>query len=156
MRVVGLTSLGESALLLASQLRKQGVTVVGYDPDDARRKRGVSLGVVTTSSLQAVALHLPQPKMLWVIPPLGSPADKLLRQLTELVAEGDLVVDWTSSNMGEKQKRHAFFQKKKILYLGCDLKAARQEQPFVQTGDAVALELSRPLFEKLFVVIGRQ
>lgn len=152
MKVIGLTGLGKTAISFALRLRKEGMTVVGYDPLDVNRKKADASGIVTTSSIQAVVLHLPQPKNVWLIPPVGKPTDAVVRQLADLLSPGDLFLDGSASYPQKKARRQAIFKNKNIRYLALDVKAALNGHPVEFFGDLEAFEQYKPLFEKIFVV----
>jgi len=85
---LGLIGLGKMGGNMRTRLRNAGHTVVGYDrnPD-----------VSDVDSLAAMVAQLPSPKVVWVMVPAGDPTRDTVKELGELLGEGDLVVDGGNS-----------------------------------------------------------
>ena len=79
---------------MRTRLRNAGHTVVGYDrnPD-----------VTDVDSLAAMVEQLPSPKVVWVMVPAGDPTRDTVKELGELLGEGDLVVDGGNSKWTDDQ-----------------------------------------------------
>lgn len=93
MPVYGLISESGAGTALALNLMSEGHTVVAFDYDAASRRAMAQAGIVTTSSVQAVLLHLPSCKHLFaVITDAGRKAD-LEKQLAVWLEVGDRV-EW--------------------------------------------------------------
>ena len=91
---IGLVGLGKMGGNMRTRLRDAGHTVVGFDrnPD-----------LADVDSLEAMVEHLPSPKVVWVMVPAGDPTRETIRQLGELLGEGDLVVDGGNSKWTDDQ-----------------------------------------------------
>src|SRR4029078_11479240 len=85
---LGLIGLGKMGGNMRTRVRNAGHTVVGYDrnPD-----------VSDVDSLAAMVEQLPSPKVVWVRVPSGAPPRDTVKELGELLGEGDLVVDGGNS-----------------------------------------------------------
>ena len=116
-KVQGLVSLGSPWQSLAKRLRDKGITLLGFDLEVRERERMLQCGIHATSSVQAVVLHLPQPRVVWV---MGSDEDSFLqasRLLAELMGAGSLVLDGSTQVWEQPQHIRACFEAAGILYL---------------------------------------
>src|SRR4029078_10618689 len=91
---VGLIGLGKMGGNMRTRLRNAGHTVIGYDrnPD-----------VSDVASLAEMVEQLPSPKVVWVMVPAGAPTRDTVKELGELLGEGDLVVDGGNSKWTDDQ-----------------------------------------------------
>jgi 6-phosphogluconate dehydrogenase len=91
-------------------LRVAGNTVVGYDrnPD-----------VSDAESLAALVEQLPSPKVVWVMVPSGDPTRETIKELKDLLEEGDLVVDGGNSRWTDDQVNADLLAEKGIGFVDC-------------------------------------
>jgi 6-phosphogluconate dehydrogenase len=97
---IGLVGLGKMGGNMRTRMRNAGLTVVGYDRDP---------DVSDVDSLADMVAKLPddQPRVVWVMVPAGDPTRDTIRQLADLLGEGDLVVDggnskWTDDEVNAR------------------------------------------------------
>jgi 6-phosphogluconate dehydrogenase len=107
---IGLVGLGKMGGNMRTRLRNAGHTVVGYDrnPD-----------LADVDSLAAMVEKLPSPKVVWVMVPAGDPTRETIRQLGELLSEGDLVVDGGNSKWTDDQANAEMLSQKGIGFVDC-------------------------------------
>src|SRR5262245_19216455 len=107
---LGLVGLGKMGGNMRTRLRNAGHTVVGYDrnPD-----------VSDAASLAAMVDQLPTPRVVWVMVPAGEPTRQTVRELGELLGEGDLVVDGGNSKWTDDQQNAAQLAEKGIGFVDC-------------------------------------
>jgi 6-phosphogluconate dehydrogenase len=107
---IGLVGLGKMGGNMRTRLRDRGVTVTGFDrnPD-----------VSDVSSLEELVAALPAPKVVWVMVPAGDPTRDTVRQLGELLGEGDLVVDGGNSKYTDDQVNAELLGAKGIGFVDC-------------------------------------
>ena len=113
---IGLIGLEENGFRFAQNLIRQKFTVVAFDQKDTNRKCAAEAGIVTTSSIQAVALHLPSPRIIWCMV-AGAAKELVYLKLLELLTPGDIVVDDGSSNHIDSILFQKMFQEKNIQIL---------------------------------------
>jgi 6-phosphogluconate dehydrogenase len=94
--IVGLGKMGAN---MAERLRRAGHIVVGYDRDPDKTDVGSLEEGVT-------ALGDEPRRVVWVMVPAGTPTDSTIDELSDLLSQGDLVVDGGNSNFHDS-KRHA-------------------------------------------------
>jgi 6-phosphogluconate dehydrogenase len=119
LKTVGLIGLGKMGYPLARNMIRNGFNVVAYDLGDHNRKKAADAGIVVTSSVQAVVLHLPAPKVVWVMVPAGKPTEAVVEQLASFLSPGDVVVDGGNSNYKDSLRRHEMLAEKSIYFLDC-------------------------------------
>jgi 6-phosphogluconate dehydrogenase len=107
---LGLVGLGKMGGNMAERLRRAGHTVVGYDRDP---------GVRDVDSLQALVAALPDPKVVWVMVPAGGPTRETVRELADLLAEGDVVVDGGNSRWTDDLEHAELLAAKGIGFVDC-------------------------------------
>ncbi len=95
---IGLIGLGKMGGNMAERIRKGGHTVVGFDraPESAR----------DVASLEELVSTLTAPRAVWIMVPAGDPTDQTVTALSELLSEGDLIVDGGNSKYTD-DARHA-------------------------------------------------
>ncbi len=107
---LGLIGLGKMGGNMRERLRRAGHTVVGYDrnPD-----------VSDVGSLEELADKLPTPKVIWVMVPAGDPTRQTVRQLRDLLGEGDIVIDGGNSRWTDDQVHAELLADKGIGFVDC-------------------------------------
>jgi 6-phosphogluconate dehydrogenase len=107
---IGLVGLGKMGGNMRTRLRNAGHTVVGYDrnPD-----------LADADSLAAMVEQLPSPRVVWVMVPAGEPTRQTIRDLGELLGDGDLVVDGGNSKWTDDQQNAAMLATKGIGFVDC-------------------------------------
>jgi 6-phosphogluconate dehydrogenase len=130
---------------MAARLRLAGHEVMGYDAfSDAS----------DVASLGALVKSLdPPPRVLWVMVPAGEPTESTVRELSELLAPDDVVVDGGNSNWRDSVRRGELLAERSIGFVDCGTSGGiwgREEGYSLMVGgqpDHVAL--AQPLFEAL-------
>src|SRR4051812_6092572 len=107
---LGLIGLGKMGGNMRTRLRDAGHTVIGYDrnPD-----------LADADSLAAMVEQLPSPKVVWVMVPAGDPTRDTIRDLADLLGEGDLVVDGGNSKWTDDQENAEMLAQKGIGFVDC-------------------------------------
>jgi 6-phosphogluconate dehydrogenase len=111
---IGLVGLGKMGGNMRTRMRNAGITVVGYD-------RNPDLADVGGLSDLVAALPGPDggPKVVWVMVPAGDPTRETVKELGELLGEGDLVVDGGNSKWTDDQANSAMLREKGIGFVDC-------------------------------------
>ncbi len=107
---IGLVGLGKMGGNMRTRLRDAGHTVVGFDrnPD-----------LADVESLEAMVEQLPAPKVVWVMVPAGDPTRETIRQLGDLLDEGDLVVDGGNSKWTDDQENADLLARRGVGFVDC-------------------------------------
>ncbi|WP_418969191.1 phosphogluconate dehydrogenase (NAD(+)-dependent, decarboxylating) [Alloscardovia omnicolens] len=82
---LGVIGLGRMGGNMVKRLREGGHEVIGFDlsPESGR----------DVDSLENLVAQLPTPRIVWVMVPAGAPTDSTIDALSELLDEGDMVID---------------------------------------------------------------
>jgi 6-phosphogluconate dehydrogenase len=107
---LGLVGLGRMGFNMRERLRAAGHEVVGYD-----RNQDVS----DSESLADMVSKLSAPRAVWVMVPAGDPTRQTIVELSDLLSEGDLVIDGGNSRFSDDQANSALLAEKGIAYLDC-------------------------------------
>jgi 6-phosphogluconate dehydrogenase len=96
---IGMVGLGKMGGNMRERLRNAGHTVVGFDRNPE---------VSDVASLAEVVAALPTPKVVWVMVPAGDATQSTIRDLKDLLGDGDVVVDggnsrWTDDTLNAKE-----------------------------------------------------
>src|SRR3954454_23741458 len=107
---LGLVGLGKMGGNMRTRLRNAGHTVVGFDrnPD-----------VSDAGSLAEMVEQLPSPRVVWVMVPAGDPTRDTVKQLGDLLGEGDLVVGGGNSKWTDDQVNADLLAQKAIGFVDC-------------------------------------
>jgi 6-phosphogluconate dehydrogenase len=107
---LGLVGLGKMGGNMRTRLRNAGHTVVGYDQNQ---------DISDSTSLADMAEKLPSPKVVWVMVPAGDITRSVIKELGDLLGEGDLVVDGGNSRWTDDQANAAMLDEKGIGFVDC-------------------------------------
>ncbi|MBI1223949.1 MAG: hypothetical protein GC192_01815 [Bacteroidetes bacterium] len=148
---VGLIGLDNKGILLAQILLQHKITVVAFDGQSENRKRSAEMGIVTTSSIQAVAMHLPSPRIIWnMVDAPYAIKDTLLLHLSELLSPGDVVVDGIGTGKENQADILQILNEKGVLLLFSKLRFPLENSKVWINGDATAFNICKPIFDIVF------
>jgi len=104
---LALVGLGRMGGNMTRRLARGGHLVTAVDPDPvAREALADEPGVTTVASVADAVSVLAAPRVVWLMLPAGAVTDSVLGEVTELLADGDLVVDGGNANYHDSL-RHA-------------------------------------------------
>ncbi|PRW62372.1 phosphogluconate dehydrogenase (NAD(+)-dependent, decarboxylating) [Actinopolyspora mortivallis] len=141
---LGLVGLGKMGFNMRERLRAGGHEVVGYDRDQQ---------VADVPSLAGMVERLTPPRTVWVMVPHGEPTRSTLRELAELLAEGDLVVEGGNSPYSEDRENADFLAERGISYVDVGVSGgvwgARNGYGLMAGGETADVERVMPVFDTL-------
>ncbi len=149
MKTFGLIGLSESAFLLAQTLRKKDFTFVIFDFEHDNRKRAADEGFVTTSSVQAVVLHLPPPKIVVLMLQEAPKTRETVAQLTGLLEAGDVVAVGLPQTSDDYDFCHNLLKDNGISFLQTNFEKITEGQYTEIRADQTAYAICKPIFEAL-------
>jgi 6-phosphogluconate dehydrogenase len=141
---IGLIGLGKMGGNMRTRLRNGGHTVVGYDrnPD-----------VSDVASLEELVAALPSPKVVWVMVPAGEPTRATVRQLAELLGEGDVIVDGGNSRWTDDLASAEMLSPLGIGYVDCGVSGGvwglQNGYALMYGGDPADIAKVQPAFDAL-------
>jgi 6-phosphogluconate dehydrogenase len=141
---IGLIGLGKMGNNMRGRLREGGVEVTGYDPNPA---------VTDVPSLEALAVALPTPRVVWVMVPSGKATDEVISDLSAVLEPGDLVIDGGNSRFTEDFKHATFLELKDIKFMDCGVSGGvwglKNGYGLMCGGDKEDVERVMPVFDAL-------
>jgi 6-phosphogluconate dehydrogenase len=142
---IGLIGLGKMGGNMAQRIRNAGHTVVGFDrsPDSTR----------DVASLEELVEKLAAPRAVWVMVPAGGPTDETIKALSELLSEGDLIIDGGNSKYTDDQRHAEELGKKGINFVDCGVSGGvwglQNGYALMCGGDADNVAQVKPIFDAL-------
>ena len=141
---LGLIGLGKMGGNMRTRLRQAGHTVVGYDHDQS---------LSDAASLQDMVGQLPAPRVVWVMVPAGDPTRDTVKQLAELLAPGDLVIDGGNSKWTDDQVNASLLAEKQIGFVDCGVSGGvwglENGYALMCGGETSYVEMAQPIFDSL-------
>ena len=141
---LGLIGLGKMGGNMRTRLRQAGHTVVGYDHDQS---------LSDATSLQDMVGQLPAPRVVWVMVPAGDPTRDTVKQLAELLAPGDLVIDGGNSKWTDDQVNASLLAEKQIGFIDCGVSGGvwglENGYALMCGGETSYVEMAQPIFDSL-------
>jgi len=141
---LGLVGLGKMGFNMRDRIRAAGHEVVGFDrnPD-----------VSDTESLADLVGRLEAPRTVWVMVPAGEPTRQTVTELSELLAEGDMVVDGGNSRFTDDQRNAELLASKGIAYVDCGVSGGvwgkENGYALMVGGSPENVERAMPVFDAL-------
>jgi 6-phosphogluconate dehydrogenase len=141
---LGLVGLGKMGFNMRERLRRASHDVVGYDR---------SPEVSDSSSLADMVTKLDSPRTVWIMVPAGEPTKQTVRELADLLSEGDLVIDGGNSRFTDDKENAKFLSERRIGYLDCGVSGGvwglEVGYGLMVGGPAENVERAMPIFDAL-------
>ncbi|WP_440709209.1 phosphogluconate dehydrogenase (NAD(+)-dependent, decarboxylating) [Herbiconiux sp. YIM B11900] len=141
---IGLIGLGKMGNNMRARLKKSGIDVVGYDTNPA---------VSDVPDLKALAAALPAPRIVWVMVPAGKITDSVIHDLSEVLEEGDLIIDGGNSKFTEDFTHSEFLAPKGIQFMDAGVSGGvwglENGYGLMVGGTAENVERAMPVFDAL-------
>ncbi len=142
--LIGLAVMGQNLVL---NMADRGFTVAVYNRTTARtteflacRARGAE--VIGTSSLEELAASLKPPRRIMIMVKAGEAVDGVIRRLTPLLAEGDIIIDGGNSHFEDTARRAGELRERGLLFVGVGIsggeEGARRGPSIMPGGDEAA------------------
>ena len=141
---LGLIGLGKMGGNMRERLRRGGHTVVGYDRNPE---------VSDADSLQAMVEQLPSPKVVWVMVPAGEITRSTIRDLNDLLGEGDIVIDGGNSRWTDDIANGEMLGEKGIGFVDCGVSGGvwglENGYALMAGGEKHNIDTVQPIFDTL-------
>src|SRR2546426_7419498 len=113
----GIVGLGRMGSNLALRAAEKGHQVVGYDRMLGSQQELKAAGVELAASLQDLVTSMPEPRIVFVYVPHGTPTEEVCRSLHGLLSAGDIIADGGNSHWEDSSTRHDYFADAGIRFL---------------------------------------
>ncbi len=105
---IGMIGLGKMGGNMVRRLRRAGIEVVGYSPDEeSRQQLADETGMAAVPTITGLVRKLETPRVVWVMVPSGDATERVLKELERRLEHGDVVIDGGNSNYKDTQRRGA-------------------------------------------------
>ena len=91
--------------------------VVAFDFNEEAVSTAEGHGATGASSLEDLVSKLEKPRTVWIMVPAGDPTEQTVKQLGELLDEGDTIIDGGNSNWHDDVRRSEVLEAKGIHYV---------------------------------------
>lgn len=141
---IGLIGLGKMGFNMRGRLREKGIEVTGFDRSPDR---------TDVPSLEELVAALPTPRIIWVMVPAGQITDAVVKDLSELLSPGDLVIDGGNSKFTDDQIHATLLAQKGVRFLDCGVSGGvwglANGFGLMAGGTQEDIELAMPIFDAL-------
>ena len=145
---IGLVGLGRMGGNMRERIRRAGHTVVGYD-----RNREVADADSLEAMVQALTDAGASPRIVWVMVPAGDPTRATVRELAELLDEGDIVIDGGNSRWTDDLEHADLLREKGIGFIDCGVSGGvwglENGYALMAGGEAANIKVAQPIFDAL-------
>jgi 6-phosphogluconate dehydrogenase len=141
---MGMIGLGKMGGNMATRLGEGGHEVVGYDAHAETSQVG---------SLADLVAALDPPRVVWAMVPAGDPTEGVVRELADLLAEGDVIVDGGNANWRDSVRRGGELAERGIGFVDAGTSGGvwglTEGYCLMVGGEPAHVALAQPLFDTL-------
>ncbi len=113
----GLVGLGRMGMNMGRRWLKGGHEVIAFNRTYAKAEELSKEGATPAKTLQALVGALKAPRVVWLMLPAGEATEEHLKELSDLLSPGDLVVDGGNNYYKEDLRHAAELKQKKINFV---------------------------------------
>jgi 6-phosphogluconate dehydrogenase len=150
---LGMIGLGRMGANMARRLMRNGHDCVVYDRSDDAVKALASEGAVASHSVAALVAALAAPRTVWVMVPAGSPTESTVRELGDLMAAGDTIIDGGNTFFKDDIRRAKALATRRVHYLDVGTSGGvfglERGYCMMLGGDAAQIQRLDPIFKAL-------
>ena len=114
---LGMVGLGRMGAGIVRRLQHAGHHCVGYDLSPDAVESLAADGMVGASSLEDLAAKLDKPRAAWLMVPAGEITDKTIGAMSEVLEEGDVILDGGNSHYHDDIRHAAELREKGIHHV---------------------------------------
>ena len=150
---IGIFGLGKMGANMARRLLEGGHRVVVANRSPEPVARLADEGAVPTHDLVELVDLLPPPRVVWVMVPAGDPTEKIVLEVADLLARGDVIVDGGNSNYKDSVRRAAAMAERGLGFVDAGTSGGiwgrTEGYSLMVGGTEEAVALVRPALETL-------
>ncbi len=114
---IGYVGLGRMGLQMVKGLANQ-VDIVAFDLDDSLVQQAVDVGAQGVKRLADIPNELMEPRIIWLMVPMGAAVDRIIEELVPHLSSGDVLVDGGNADYLDSIRRRKFLAEKGIGFAG--------------------------------------
>ncbi|MFV0337780.1 MAG: phosphogluconate dehydrogenase (NAD(+)-dependent, decarboxylating) [Chthoniobacterales bacterium] len=149
---LGMIGLGRMGANMVRRIIKQGHECVVFDTNPEAVKSLEAEGATGASSLEDLISKLEAPRNIWIMVPAAI-TDKVVKQLSELLAKDDAIIDGGNSYFRDDRRRSTELRPLGIHYVDCGTSGGvwglERGYCMMIGGDQSAVERLDPIFKAL-------
>src|SRR3954452_17230774 len=154
---LGMIGLGRMGANIIRRIMRDGHTAVAYDTNPETVAQLADEGAVGADSLEDFVRKLEKPRVAWVMIPAGI-TDKVVQQLADLMADGDIIINGGNSNYREDYARAVDLRPRGIHYVDVGTSGGvwglERGYCLMIGGDDEAVQHCDPLFKSIAPGLG--
>lgn len=114
---IGYIGLGKMGKNMVLRLLENNIEIVAWNRSPEPLSEVEKAGATVAKDIQDLVDKLPNPKIVWLMLPAGEVTDQYLDEVSELLNEGDLIVDGANSFYKDTLRRAEKLKAKKIRFM---------------------------------------
>jgi 6-phosphogluconate dehydrogenase len=150
---LAMIGLGKMGLNMAARLARGGHRVIGHARSAESVNEAVKLGAEGSSSLEDAVNKLGSPRIVWLMIPAGKPTSDTIETLSQILSEGDIVIDGGNSYYKDSVKHAGMLETKGIDFVDCGTSGGvwglTEGYSLMIGGRPEVVERMHPIFETL-------
>lgn len=147
---IGLVGLGKMGKNLAINMMRNDIDVVGFDQNLESTEFEEQTPLIV-ESIESLVDSLPSPKIVWVMVPSGEITKTVIASLSDLLSQGDIIIDGGNSFFKDSIENSEFLQDKGIYFFDCGtsggMEGALNGGNFMIGGNAEMFSVIEPVFQ---------
>ncbi len=153
--LIGLAVMGENLVL---NMESKGFQVSVYNRttqkvDDFLAGRAKGKNIVGTHSIEELVKSLARPRKIMIMVKAGSAVDDMINTLIPHLEEGDIIIDGGNTHFPDTNRRTAFVESKRLLYIGTGVSGGEEGAllgPSIMPGGSkAAWPAVKPIFQAI-------
>ncbi|MHB0978954.1 MAG: phosphogluconate dehydrogenase (NAD(+)-dependent, decarboxylating) [Thermoleophilia bacterium] len=156
---IGMIGLGRMGANMARRLLASGHRVVVANRSLEPVRELAREGAVGAGSWAELVEALAPPRAVWLMVPAGEPTEKMLQELADLLAPGDVLVDGGNSNYKDSVRRDSELAARGIGFVDAGTSGGiwgrTEGYSLMVGGEAASVALVRPALETLAPAVDR-
>ncbi|MDO4680249.1 MAG: decarboxylating 6-phosphogluconate dehydrogenase [Aerococcus sp.] len=116
---VGFIGLGKMGLNMALNVTDKGWSVVGFDANESAREKAKAKGLTVADTEDVLLSQLDEPKVVLLSTPAGPTTNGLVKELTDKLHAGDIIIDSGNSYYKDSQENFRVATEKEIHFVDC-------------------------------------
>lgn len=150
---IGLIGMGKMGLNIAMNMRRNDVSVTGFDIQNDAARYAEEQGIPQAVSVEDLISSLSAPRMIWMMLPAGKITRQMVQNLTELLQAGDIVLDGGNSFYEDSVCNYEMLKRHGIHFFDVGtsggMDGALHGANFMIGGDEQIFRLIEDLFKKI-------
>lgn len=139
---IGLGKMGKNMVL---RLLEKGHDVYAWNRSEEPRLEVKKAGAKVFESIEVLVQKLPAPRTIWLMLPAGSVTQDMVRQLSELLSSGDVIIDGANSFYKDAQEHVDLLSSKGIDFIDVGVSGGPAG---ARNGACLMVGATQTLFEK--------